>query len=78
MVYVQTKNPSFENEAHKIHIDFEIQINHLILDRRLNLEIIREKGKNKKRKKERNENMPPCFFCSPSWSLIENIKKART
>ena len=38
-----------ENETHKLIGDFEIQTNHLISSRRLNLEIVNQKKKKKKR-----------------------------
>ena len=45
-----------ENETHRILLDFEIQIDHLILVRRPDLEIVKKKKKNKKEQKKIKQN----------------------
>ena len=61
-----------ENETRKLHWVFEIQTDHLISARRLDLIIV-----NKKKKKKGKENLLNCELCCPGWpqSKIERKRK---
>ena len=56
-----------ENETHKIFWDFEIQTDHLIAARRLNLVIVNKK----------KEHLPNSVFCRPSGPQSENQRKQK-
>ena len=56
--YMHNPESFLEKETHKLLWDFEIQTNHIISARRLDLVIVNKK-----------ENPPNCGFCRSDWSL---------
>ena len=54
--YLLNTESAQENETHKLLWDFELQTDHLIPTRRLNLEIVNKKKKKKKEKKKNKKD----------------------
>ena len=66
--YMHNLESILENDTHKLHGDFDIQTNHLISARRLDILIINQK------KKKKRENLKIGLWC-PGWPLSKIERK---
>ena len=71
--YMHNQESVQDNLMHKLLWDFEIQADHLISARRLDLVIV---NKREKRKKEK-ENLPNCGLCCSGWSRDKTERKGK-
>ena len=63
-----------ENETHKVLWDFEIKTDHLISARRIDLQIVNQKKKEKKKKREPSKWLTLPYRHTTGWNFKKSIK----